>query len=75
MSSTGNHDPEEGDMGEPKQDDPAHVKGINQGNSTGNYEKQGGHNPDGTSTAKRSTGVNSGGREPIDPSMPNLSPA
>jgi hypothetical protein len=58
-----------------KQSDPTHVKGINQGNATGNYEKQPGHNPDGTSTQKRSTGVNAGAREPIDPRMPNLSPA
>ena len=58
-----------------KPDAPSHVKGINQGNSRGNYESQPGHNPDGTSTAERSTGVNPKAREPIDPSMPNLSPA
>jgi hypothetical protein len=52
-----------------------HVQGIKQGNSTGNYEKNTGHLPDGTSTAERSTGVNAEGREPIDPRMPNLSPA
>jgi hypothetical protein len=34
-----------------------------------------GHNADGTSTAERSTGVNAKAREPIDPRMPNLSPA
>lgn len=54
---------------------PGHVAGIKQGNSKGNYERQEGHNADGTSSAKRSTGVNSPGREPIDPRMPNLSPA
>ena len=59
----------------PDPDIPAHVTGIKSGNSKGNYGKQAGHNPDGTSTAKRSTGVNPEGREPIDPSMPNLSPA
>ena len=59
----------------PAPDLPAHVSGIKQGNSKGNYEKQPGHNPDGTSSAKRSTGVNADAREPIDPSMPNLSPA
>jgi hypothetical protein len=59
----------------PPPDLPAHTPGINSGNSKGNYEKQAGHNPDGTSSAKRSTGVNPEGREPIDPSMPNLSPA
>lgn len=53
---------------------PSHVNGIMQGNSTGNYEKQTGHHKDGTSTAKRSTGVNSRAQEPIDPRMPNLSP-
>ena len=41
----------------PKQSDPTHVKGIKQGNSKGNYERQKGHNPDGTSTQERSTGV------------------
>ena len=53
----------------------AHVKGINQGNSRGNYERQAGHQPNGTSTAARSTGINPGAHEPIDPRMPNLSPA
>lgn len=50
-----------------------HVKGIKQGNAGGNYERMEGHRPDGTSTAARSTGVAT--TEPIDPSMPNLSPA
>jgi hypothetical protein len=59
----------------PPMDMPAHVKGIKEGNSKGNYGKQPGHNPDGTSTARRSTGVNPEGHEPIDPSMPNISPA
>jgi hypothetical protein len=58
-----------------KMDDPVHVKGIKQGNSVGNYDRQPGHNPDGTSTAERSTGVNAASAEPIDPRMPNLSPA
>jgi hypothetical protein len=58
----------------PKQDAPAHVKGIKQGNSTGNYAKSGGHLPDGRRTASASTGVNAKARNPIDPSMPNLSP-
>ena len=57
-----------------KQDTPAHTPGINQGNSTGNYEKQKGHNPDGTRTDAASTGVNPGTHGPIDPRMPNLSP-
>jgi hypothetical protein len=56
-------------------DAPTHVKGIKQGNSVGNYAKQAGHKPDGSSTARRSTGVHPGAQEPIDPSMPNLSTA
>jgi hypothetical protein len=56
-------------------DAPGHVKGIKQGNATGNYERQAGHYPDGRSSAERSTGINPGAREPIDPRMPNLSPA
>lgn len=60
---------------EARPDMPSHVKGINQGNARGNYEKQTGHKPDGTSTAERSTGINPKAHEPIDPSMPNLSPA
>jgi hypothetical protein len=58
-----------------KQNDATHVKGIKSGNSTGNYERNTGHKRDGTSTAARSTGVNAAAREPIDPRMPNLSPA
>jgi hypothetical protein len=55
-------------------DAPSHTPGIKQGNAKGNYERQSGHNPDGTSTARRSTGINPKAREPIDPRMPNLSP-
>jgi hypothetical protein len=58
----------------PPADLPAHTPGIKQGNSKGNYERMAGHNRDGTSGAKRSTGVNAKATEPIDPSMPNLSP-
>ncbi|MFG2085184.1 MULTISPECIES: hypothetical protein [unclassified Spirillospora] len=56
-------------------DKPSHVKGVAEGNSIGNYEKQDGHLPDGTSTARRSTGINASARGPILDSMPNLSPA
>jgi hypothetical protein len=56
-------------------DAPTHVRGIKQGNSVGNYEKQGGHLPDGRAGAAKSTGINAGSREPIDPRMPNLPPA
>ena len=55
-------------------DKPTHTPGTKQGNKTGNYDKQAGHLPDGTSTAARSTGINPGHEEPIMPGMPNLSP-
>ena len=64
-------------MGKPdvKPDAPARTRpGSHRATRAGNYEKQGGHEPDGRSTAKRSTGVNPDAMEPIDPSMPNLSP-
>jgi hypothetical protein len=54
---------------------PAHTPGIAEGNAKGNYDKMTGHNRDGTSTSTRSTGVNPADAGPIDPSMPNLSPA
>jgi hypothetical protein len=52
-----------------------HVKGVRQGNASGNYESQSGHSADGRRTAESSTGVNSKARNPIDPRMPNLPPA
>ncbi len=54
---------------------PSHTPGINEGNAKGNYEKNAGFNADSTSTAARSTGIDAKNHEPIDPSMPNLSPA
>ncbi|MGW0808737.1 hypothetical protein [Nonomuraea sp. NPDC002799] len=56
-------------------DAPAHVKGVKEGNAPGNSAKQDGHLPDGRSTARRSTGINPDQHDPIDPDMPNLSPA
>lgn len=56
-------------------DAPSHTKGITQGNSIGNYERQPGHLPDGTSTAERSTGIDAARRNPILPGMPNLPPS
>lgn len=53
---------------------PAHIPGVKQGNAP-NDEDQVGHNPDGTATAARSTGINPEARNPIDPSSPNLPPA
>jgi hypothetical protein len=57
------------------QDKPTRTPGTHQGNARGNYEKQDGHLPDGRSTARRSTGINPRAEDPIDPRMPNLSPA
>lgn len=53
---------------------PSHVAGVREGNEPGSYRSQPGHRPDGTSTARRSTGINYRNRNPIDPSSPNLSP-
>jgi hypothetical protein len=58
-----------------KPDAPSHTPGINEGNAPGAYLRQHGHLPDGRSTAERSTGVDVKAHEPIDPQMPNLSPA
>jgi hypothetical protein len=52
----------------------AHTRGTKEGNK-GPNERQRGHLPDGRATAARSTGVNVGEHEPIDPRMPNLPPA
>ncbi len=54
---------------------PTHVPGTKAGNSVGNYESAVGHNADGTRTAEASTGINPSAHGPIDPRMPNLSPA
>lgn len=64
-------------MGRPdtKQDAPSHIPGVRGGNDPGGYEQMAGHLPDGRATAERSTGINAGKRNPIDPSMPNLPPA
>ena len=51
-----------------------HTPGVKSGNSKGNYNSQKGHKPDGKRTAEASTGVNAKARNPIDSSMPNLSP-
>jgi hypothetical protein len=61
--------------GPPAADLPSHVKGVKEGNSKGNYERQKGWTPDGRETAEASTGINAERRNPIDPRMPNLPPA
>jgi hypothetical protein len=57
-----------------KQDASGHTRGVRQGNASGAFGSQKGFLPDGRGTAERSTGINPAGAEPIDPSMPNLSP-
>jgi len=52
-----------------------HVCGVRSGNKWGSYAREPGHQPDGRSTARRSTGINPEARNPILPEMPNLSPA
>jgi hypothetical protein len=54
---------------------PSHTKGVKTGNAKGHYDKMIGHVADGRSTAMRSTGINPKHHGPIDPRMPNLSPA
>ncbi|MEV5327264.1 hypothetical protein ACFMQL_13020 [Nonomuraea fastidiosa] len=64
-------------VGEPdvQPDTPSHVKGVRQGNATGNYRRQRGHRKDGTADARRSTGVRPRKENPIVSGMPNLSPS
>jgi hypothetical protein len=57
-----------------KPDTPGHIRGVRMGNEPGGYERAAGHLPDGTSSARRSTGINADERDPIDPRMPSLSP-
>lgn len=56
-----------------KIDAPTTVPGIHRGNE-GPYEKQPGHHKDGTSDARRSTGIHAKKHNPILKIMPNLSP-
>ena len=54
---------------------PSHTPRTLEGNSPGRSEKQRGYVAPDEATAARSTGINAKDRNPIDPSMPNLSPA
>jgi hypothetical protein len=69
---------------------PTHTPGIPEGNALGGFEGTPGfyydpttpvpNHPErrrgmGKATAERSTGVNAGARNPIDPSAPTLTPA
>jgi len=56
----------------------SHVPGIREGNAKGNVAHEPGLTPKGRGlrcTARRSTGINPDARDPIDPKMPNLTPA
>jgi hypothetical protein len=57
-----------------KPDGPSHVKGVEQGNRQGAYQKEVGHNADGTVDARRSTGISPKRHDPLLPVMPNLPP-
>lgn len=64
---------------EVKPDAPSHVKGVRMGNQPGNTEKEPGiHHVDPLKTvadSRRSTGISPDMHNPIDPDMPNLTPA
>jgi hypothetical protein len=57
----------------------AHVKGVREGNQPGSLEKETGiHHVDqskAVAAARRSTGIGPDMHNPIDPDMPNLTPA
>lgn len=62
-------------------DRPSHVKGVREGNNPRGMKQAGimpfeeGVHNEAHGTATRSTGINPDTRNPIDPSMPNISPA
>ncbi|MFF4019636.1 hypothetical protein [Streptomyces sp. NPDC001843] len=56
-----------------KPDTPTHVTGLHQGNK-GPYQHQTGHHEDGTSDARRSTGIHWKKHDTIMKIMPNISP-
>ncbi|MFH8342318.1 hypothetical protein [Streptomyces sp. AM6-12] len=56
-----------------KPDTPSHVPGLHQGNK-GPYQEQTGHHRDGSSDARRSTGIHWKRHDALGESMPNISP-
>jgi hypothetical protein len=56
--------------GGPRPDLPTHIRGVRRGN-----DPERGPDPAGHLEARRSTGICTEDHEPIDPSMPKLSPA
>ncbi|AKU90139.1 hypothetical protein [Vulgatibacter incomptus] len=59
--------------------EPTHVPGVHMGGRVGSMRREPGIDARGPSeavgTARRSTGINAGDRNPINPRSPNLSPA
>lgn len=56
---------------------PSHVPGVREGNRPGGLKRSDGivdHGTHATATGRRSTALNPGDREPIDPRMPKLTP-
>lgn len=62
-----------------KPDSPSHVRGVRQGNEPGSLEKEAGihhiHSLKTVADSRRSTGISPEIHNPIDPRMPNLTPA
>ncbi|MFE8947203.1 hypothetical protein ACWDZ8_42120 [Streptomyces sp. NPDC003233] len=56
-----------------KPDTPSHVPGLHQGNK-GPYKHQPGHHTDGSSDARRSTGIHWKRHDALVKDMPNISP-
>lgn len=62
-----------------KPDAPSHIKGVREGNQSGNTDKEAGvhqvDNSKAVADSRRSTGITPEMENPIDPDMPNLPPA
>jgi hypothetical protein len=59
-------------------DKSAHTRGVREGNECGSFDREPGFYRDGKmgkATARRSTGINPDSMNPMDPNIPNLSPA
>jgi len=56
-----------------KPDMPSHIPGLHQGNQ-GPYQEQTGHHRDGSSDARRSTGIDWKRHDALVEGMPNISP-
>ncbi|GHF07064.1 MULTISPECIES: hypothetical protein [Streptomyces] len=56
-----------------KPDTPTHVRGMREGNK-GPHRRQAGHHEDGTSDARRATGIHPKKHDAVAETMPNLPP-